>query len=169
MTDTLTPTRTSPISTSPTQTSPAQTRPDQTSPAPSRITSVAAAPADVVIAHVDRRLSLETDASDVMDHLQIGAAGVVVVDTRSRELYEAGHVPTAISLPLDAIDEATTAHLDRDTIYVTYCTGPQCNGSTKAARRFAELGFPVKELIGGWWGWRANRFPATTGTEPGSL
>ena len=32
---------------------------------------------------------------------------------------------------------------------VTYCCGPGCNSSTKAALRLASLGFRVKELIGG--------------------
>jgi rhodanese-related sulfurtransferase len=47
----------------------------------------------------------------------------------------------------------STAHLDRDILYITYCTGIGCNASTKGALNMVKLGFRVKELTGGldWW------------------
>jgi rhodanese-related sulfurtransferase len=39
------------------------------------------------------------------------------------------------------------------TTVVTYCWGPGCNGATRAALAFARLGYPVKEMIGGYEYW----------------
>jgi len=51
------------------------------------------------------------------------------------------------------MDMETTKHLDKSMLYVTYCDGIGCNASTKGALKMAELGFNVKELLGGldWW------------------
>jgi len=47
----------------------------------------------------------------------------------------------------------STAHLDKEFLYITYCSGIGCNASTKGAVNRIKLGFRVKELIGGldWW------------------
>jgi len=44
--------------------------------------------------------------------------------------------------------------LPKDRVCVVYCWGVACNGSTKAAMRLSELGFRVKELVGGIEYWR---------------
>ena len=41
---------------------------------------------------------------------------------------------------------------------VVYCAGPHCNGANRAAVRLAELGRPVKEMIGGITGWQDEGF-----------
>ena len=47
----------------------------------------------------------------------------------------------------------STSRLDRAALIVTYCDGIGCNGSTKGAVNMLNLGFRVKELMGGldWW------------------
>jgi rhodanese-related sulfurtransferase len=40
-----------------------------------------------------------------------------------------------------------------DTVFVTYCAGPHCNGAFRGAIRLAKLGRPVKVMIGGVTGW----------------
>lgn len=47
----------------------------------------------------------------------------------------------------------TTSRLDKHSLVVTYCDGIGCNASTKGAVNMLQLGFRVKELIGGldWW------------------
>ena len=49
-----------------------------------------------------------------------------------------------------------------DALFVVYCAGPHCNGSTRAALRIAQLGRPVKEMIGGITGWRDEGFALAT-------
>lgn len=84
-------------------------------------------------------------------------------------MYAAGHIPGAINLPVRRIDAMATNDLSRDGLVVTYCTGPGCNGSTKGALRFAELGFRVKELIGGIEYWEREGHPLVAGDTPDGL
>jgi hypothetical protein len=45
---------------------------------------------------------------------------------------------------------------------VTYCWGPGCNGATRAALEFARLGYPVREMIGGFEYWVREGFAYDT-------
>jgi len=51
------------------------------------------------------------------------------------------------------MNEINTNNLDKSYLYVTYCDGIGCNGSTKGALNMLKLNFNVKELLGGldWW------------------
>lgn len=115
------------------------------------------------------KLRFHTDASDLLVDLKAGLAGIVVVDARSRDAYAAGHIPGAISFPHREISVETTAQLDRNMVYVVYCDGIGCNGSTKGAYQLARLGFRTKELLGGLDWWRRDGHPAVASSEPGSL
>src|SRR5581483_9120173 len=48
--------------------------------------------------HFSRRLEFETDCADVARALAGAAGGPTVIDSRSPEAYEAGHVPGAVNL-----------------------------------------------------------------------
>jgi rhodanese-related sulfurtransferase len=110
----------------------------------------------------ESKLRFEIDAFDLFTAINAGVK-IVLIDTRKKEGYEAEHIPGALSLPHAEMNEATTKDLDRDLLYVTYCQGIECNGSTKGALNMSKLGFRVKELIGGIAGWKLDEF-ATTGT-----
>lgn len=104
------------------------------------------------------RLQFETDPSDVHADMGKGIDTFVIVDARSPAHYEQCHVPTAINMPARTINEETTAEFDKSKLIVTYCWGNACNAATKAAARFAALGFRVKEMIGGIEYWRREGF-----------
>ena len=111
------------------------------------------APAADALAHFGRRLSFETDCSDVHYALTPEAADFVLLDVRTPALFAAGLVPGAVNLPTRMIGAARLAEYQADTLFVVYCAGPHCNGANKAAIKLAELGRPVKEMIGGLTGW----------------
>jgi rhodanese-related sulfurtransferase len=115
------------------------------------------------------KLRFHTDASDLSVDLKAGLAGIIVVDARSRDAYAAGHIPGAISFPHREMSLETTAQLDRNMVYVVYCDGIGCNGSTKGAYQLARLGFRTKELLGGLDWWRRDGHPVVASSEPGSL
>ncbi len=50
---------------------------------------------------------------------------VIVLDVRPVEEFEAGHIPGAISVPLDELQERLSS-LPRDAEIVAYCRGPYC-------------------------------------------
>lgn len=99
--------------------------------------------------HFASKLSVETDPSDVMLDLQRGQNGFIIVDVRSAEDFAECHVDGAISFPYRQINAETVTRLPKDKLIVTYCWGPGCNASTKAALRLSSLGYRVKEMIGG--------------------
>ena len=104
------------------------------------------------IQHYENKLKYETDSWDLNEAIQNGER-VVVIDARSPEAFAEGHIPGAINFPHRNMNEDSTADLDREALYVTYCDGIGCNASTKGALNMARLGFRVKELMGGldWW------------------
>ena len=115
------------------------------------------------------QLKYRTDPADLAADLLAGEAQIVVLDTRSAAHYAAAHIPGAISLPHRTMDAQSTAQLDRSKVYVCYCDGIGCNGSTWGAYKMAKLGFQVKELIGGLEWWRLDGFAVATGDQPGVL
>lgn len=99
-----------------------------------------------------KKLTYEMDPSDLFAAFENGES-VVAVDARQAFGYEKEHIPTAINLPHREMTEESTSHLDRSKIYVVYCDGIGCNASTKGALKLSQLGFHVRELMGGieWW------------------
>lgn len=128
----------------------------------SAVTRVPAADNAAAIEHFAARLSYETDVSDVAAHLAAGEPGVVVVDSRSVESWEQGHVAGAVHLPTAEIAARAEGMISRDVTVVTYCWGPGCNGATRAALEFAKLGYRVKEMIGGFEYWAREGYPVET-------
>ena len=129
-----------------------------------RIRTVDPAPADAAVAHFAHRLTVETDCSDVDHDLRAGARDIVVIDARTPEVFAEGHVPGSVNLPFREIDgESAAAVLREGVVAVTYCAGPHCNAATQAALRLAQLGYPVKEMLGGLDYWRRSGYPVATG------
>jgi len=125
---------------------------------PSSVAECPAASSATATAHFAARLSFETDCWDVHSSLAAGADDFVLVDVRSATLYAQGHARGAVNIPHRELTEARLAAYPRNTLFVVYCAGPHCNGANKAALRLAQLGRPVKEMIGGVTGWLDEGF-----------
>jgi rhodanese-related sulfurtransferase len=134
---------------------------DATSP----VTETAAAPSADAAAHFAGLLAFETDCWDVHESMASGGGGFVVLDVRSPDMFAAGHVPGAVNLPHRRIVERNLEQWPDETLFVVYCAGPHCNGADKAALRLAQLGRPVKKMIGGVTGWLDEGFDLATGTD----
>jgi rhodanese-related sulfurtransferase len=112
-------------------------------------------------AHFARRLSMETDCADVHEALRHANGTVpdfVLLDVRGSEAFARAHVPGALNLPHRLISQARMASWPPETLFVVYCAGPHCNGADRAALRLAELGRPVKLMLGGIAGWLDEGF-----------
>nr|WP_113699688.1 rhodanese-like domain-containing protein [Nonomuraea lactucae] len=114
------------------------------------------------IAHYVARLAFETDVSDVAADLAAAEPGIVVVDSRGVESWEQGHIQGAVHLPTAEIAARAATLIPEGVTVVTYCWGPGCNGATRAALEFARLGYPVKEMLGGFEYWAREGFPVET-------
>ncbi len=127
----------------------------------------AAASADEAVAHFARRLTLETDCSDVHAALAQGA-DFVLLDVRGPTAYTKSHVPEALNVPHAAITTEHMAAWPAHTLFVVYCAGPHCNGADRAALKLASLGRPVKLMLGGMTGWADEGFATVRGDTVGS-
>jgi rhodanese-related sulfurtransferase len=128
----------------------------------SKVLRIPAAGQAEAVAHFAARLALETDVSDVAADLGERVAGLVVADSRSQESWDQGHVAGAIHLPTDEIAARAAEVIPPGATVVTYCWGPGCNGAHWAALEFAKLGYPVKEMIGGFEYWAREGLPIET-------
>ncbi|MFF4233022.1 rhodanese-like domain-containing protein [Streptomyces sp. NPDC001820] len=112
------------------------------------------APPTAAAAYFRGSLAFHADVSDVAAALSAGGdPGFVVLDSRSTESWDQGHIPGAVHLPTALIPEQAERLLGKSVPVVTYCWGPGCNGATRAALALAELGYQVKEMLGGFEYW----------------
>ena len=65
---------------------------------------------------------------------------VVLIDVRPEQEYHSGHLPGAVSIPIDTL-EAQMASLPRDRTIVAYCRGPYCALSADAVKSLRDKGF----------------------------
>jgi rhodanese-related sulfurtransferase len=119
--------------------------------------------------HFLAKLDFETDVSDVAAALDTADPGFVLVDSRGEPAWAQGRIPGAVHLASREIAHRAAELIPAGTPVVTYCWGPGCNGATRAAVEFARLGYPVREMIGGFEYWAREGFAVATddGTRPG--
>ncbi|GGA85282.1 rhodanese-like domain-containing protein [Brucella endophytica] len=128
----------------------------------SAVTAIPAAPSNIAADHFAAAFTFETDCWDVHDALARGA-DFVLLDVRGPALYAKGHIPGAINLPHGKITRSKIEAWPEETLFVTYCAGPHCNGAARGALRLAQLGRPVKIMAGGVTGWLDEGFDLAIG------
>ena len=123
------------------------------------------------LAEVDEVVDAYFSARDTLEpigHHELLArserAEVVVLDVRPREEFEAGHIPGAISIPLDELRERLD-ELPRDVEVVAYCRGPYCVLAPQAVALLAERGIPARRLDEGLPEWRLAGLPVAVGAR----
>ena len=65
----------------------------------------------------------------------------VLVDALGPEHYESSHLPGAINLPYEYVDEAEKVLPDKDAEIIVYCMNAECSASSEEARELAEMGY----------------------------
>jgi len=88
---------------------------------------------------------------------------VVAVDVRPAAEYAAGHIPGAVSLPLEELPDRL-AELPADVEIVAYCRGAYCVLSHDAVRLLTAQGRRAVRLIDGMLEWRLADLPVATTT-----
>lgn len=83
---------------------------------------------------------------------------VLVVDVRPEPEYAAGHLPGALSIPPDRLDDLLD-ELPTDRDIVAYCRGPYCVYADDAVRRLREQGRRAMRLQDGLPEWRHTGHP----------
>ncbi|HEX5332279.1 MAG TPA: metalloregulator ArsR/SmtB family transcription factor [Cellulomonas sp.] len=83
---------------------------------------------------------------------------VTVIDVRPAEEFARGHLPGAVSIPLDDLGDRL-GDLPPGTDVVAYCRGPYCVLSRDAVRMLRVHGLPARRLSDGVLEWRAALLP----------
>ena len=87
-------------------------------------------------------------AKEIMDT----QTGYIILDTRTQEEYDEGHIPGAILIPYDEIAEKADAMLtDRNQLLLVYCRSGR--RSKIAAQTLVELGYTNIREFGGILDW----------------
>jgi len=98
------------------------------------------------------------DRNSLIQRVKEGA--VIVLDVRPMEEYQSGHIPGAISIPLEELEQRLS-ELPQDQEIVAYCRGPYCLLAIHAVEILRAKGFHAIRMEEGVQDWRARGFPVT--------
>lgn len=119
---------------------------------------------EIARAFAAKHRSLEpVDAERLLERVRTGQ--VTVLDVRPVEEYRAGHIPGAVSVPLDEL-RLRLRKLPKGREIVAYCRGPYCVLAPQAVRILRARGrsaFAIRDGVGEW---RARGWPVTVGEAP---
>lgn len=90
------------------------------------------------------------------------AEGAVVIDVRPHEEYAAGHIPDAMSIPIDELPERID-EIPQGAEVVAYCRGPYCVFADRAVALMRERGISAFRLDQGFPDWRAASLQSGAG------
>jgi rhodanese-related sulfurtransferase/DNA-binding transcriptional ArsR family regulator len=124
--------------------------------------------AETNLAEMERlvsRLFAEDDADGVLEAVSreellagLASGEVALLDVRPEVEYEAGHLPEAINIPLEQLEDML-GKLPKDREIVAYCRGPYCVLSHEAVQRLRQLGYRVRRFEEGYPEWKAAGLP----------
>lgn len=91
---------------------------------------------------------------------------VTIVEALPEPYYRKAHLPGAILLPHDQVDDLAPSLLpDKSAAIVVYCADLPCENSGIAARRMSELGYAdVRDYAEGKQDWIDAGYPTESGT-----
>lgn len=81
-----------------------------------------------------------------------------LLDVRSKDEFQAGHLPEAINIPFEQL-ETMLYMLPRDREIIAYCRGPNCVLSHQAVQQLRKLGYQIRRFGEGFPEWKAAGLP----------
>jgi rhodanese-related sulfurtransferase len=91
-------------------------------------------------------------------HERLEEGKVVILDVRPEAEYRAGHIPGAVSAPLERLESIATGLPKRREV-VAYCRGPYCVYADDAVRLLRGRGLRARRLDVGFPEWRRAGLP----------
>jgi rhodanese-related sulfurtransferase len=83
---------------------------------------------------------------------------VVVLDVRPAQEFDAGHIPGAVSIPVEELKRRLNEIPERADV-VAYCRGPYCAYAHEAVRLLERRGYSATRLRDGFPDWAAAGYP----------
>lgn len=101
----------------------------------------------------------EADELEAIDHAELArrldAGSVTLIDVRPREEYAQGHLPGAVSVPLEELAAWARKSAPRKKPIVAYCRGPYCVYAVQAVAELQRRGLRALRASHGVSEWRA--------------
>ena len=107
--------------------------------------------------YLGERDGVEQVAADELEQ-RLEKGTVIVLDVRPEPEFRAGHIPGALSAPLDSLEQVA-AKLPRRREIVAYCRGPYCVYADDAVRLLRQRGLKARRLDVGFPEWRRAARP----------
>jgi rhodanese-related sulfurtransferase len=107
--------------------------------------------------YLGARDGVEKVAADELE-ARLAKGTVIVLDVRPEPEFRAGHIPGALSAPLDSLEQVSMS-LPRRREIVAYCRGPYCVYADDAVRLLRERGLKARRLDVGFPEWRRAARP----------
>lgn len=112
---------------------------------------------NVVIGYFNDRDSLEAiSRKELLKRSKDGL--VTVLDVRPSEEYEMGHIPGALNIPINEIEQHL-ANLPKGQEIIAYCRGEYCVLAFEAVAALRKKGFTARRLEEGYPEWKAAGLP----------
>ena len=96
------------------------------------------------------------DAPQLLEQIQ--SDGVTLLDVRPEQEYSAGHLPGALNIPAEELQQRLR-ELPSDRTIVAYCRGPFCALSHEAVELLREKGLSAVRFEEGYPEWKAAGMP----------
>jgi rhodanese-related sulfurtransferase len=87
---------------------------------------------------------------------------VTLIDVRPVEEYRAGHIPGALSIPVNQL-KRRLPEIPKGREVIAYCRGPYCVYSVEAVEILRKNGYKARRAGAGLPDWRASGLPVTAG------
>jgi rhodanese-related sulfurtransferase/DNA-binding transcriptional ArsR family regulator len=114
----------------------------------------------LAVAYLGARDQLEPVTREELARRLEDGEPVVILDVRPAGEYAAGHVPGAVSIPVEELHRRL-AELPRDREIVAYCRGPYCAFAHEAVELLRDEGFAARRLEDGLPEWQAAGLAVT--------
>ena len=88
---------------------------------------------------------------------------VTVLDVRPKEEFDSGHVPGALNIPLDKLEQHLS-EFDPKQEVIAYCRGPHCILAFDAVEKLRQSGFNARRLENGFPEWKLAGLPVEEGS-----
>ena len=123
------------------------------------------------LVEVERITRLYYDAPSALEPVEadellrrLDAGDVTLLDVRPPDEFRAGHIPGAISMPLEELEQRLS-EIPRERPVIAYCRGPYCVFAVEAVERLRGLGYDARRMEMGPPDWRLAGSPIAVGAS----
>jgi rhodanese-related sulfurtransferase len=117
-----------------------------------------------VAKYFETKMEAEWGPYDLNHAIEERSQEIVILDTRTADAFAEEHIPNAINIPTQELEQRLN-ELPKDKEIVPYCWTIVCHLATRASLLLARKGYRVHELAGGIGMWKEYKLPVESGAK----